>query len=67
MIDSSKSDLSEDSFKELSSSDIIIAGGEKNEWDYPLEVKIEDVYSYILKNYELKERFNNWEVFVKKY
>ncbi len=53
--------------KELSSSDIIIAGGEKNEWDYPLEVKIEDVYSYILKNYELKESFNNWEVFVKKY
>ena len=46
---------------------IIIAGGEKNEWDYPLEVKIEDVYSYILKNYELKESFNNWEVFVKKY
>ena len=53
--------------KELSNSDIIIAGGEKNEWDYPLEVKIEDVYSYILKNYELKESFNNWEVFVKKY
>ena len=65
---SAASKLNQNQFiKELSNSAIIIAGGEKNEWDYPLEVKIKDVYSYILKNYELKESFDNWEIFVKKY
>lgn len=53
--------------KEISNSDIIITGGEKNNWDLPLKVKIEYVYKYILNNYELSYSFKDWEILIKKY
>ena len=53
--------------KELSNSNIVIAGGEKNKWDYPLKVKIDLVYSHILNNYELKDSFSDWEILIRKH
>ena len=52
--------------KELSNTNIIIAGGKKNNWDYPLKLKVYYVYKHITKNYELIESFDNWNIFVKK-
>ena len=51
---------------ELSNSDIIIEGGTKNNWDYPLKLKVNYVHKHIIKNYELIESFDNWNIFVKK-
>ena len=45
----------------------MIAGGEKNKWDYPLKVKIDLVYSHILNNYELKDSFSDWEILIRKH
>ena len=53
--------------KEMSNSDIIITGGEKNNWDLPLKVKNEYVYKYIINNYELSYSFKDWEILIKKY
>ena len=53
--------------KELSNSNIVIAGGEKNKWDYPLKIKINLVYSHILNNYELKDSFSDWEILIRKH
>ena len=50
--------------KEMSNSDIIVSGGQKNDWDLPLQVKIEDVHNYIIKNYSLSEKF--YDLFIKK-
>ena len=52
---------------QLSNSNIVIAGGEKNKWDYPLKVKIDLVYSHILNNYELKDSFSDWEILIRKH
>jgi len=52
--------------KELSGTDIIIEGGRKDSWDYPLKIKIHYVFKHIVKNYELIESFDNWNIFVKK-
>ena len=49
----------------MSNSDIIVSGGQKNDWDLPLQVKIEDVHNYIIKNYLLSEKFYDWEIFIK--
>jgi hypothetical protein len=51
----------------MSNSDIIITGGEKNNWDLPLKVKNEYVYKYIINNYELSYSFKDWEILIKKY
>ena len=51
--------------KEMSNSDIIVSGGQKNDWDLPLQVKVEDVYNYIIDNYSLSEKFYDWEIFIK--
>ena len=47
--------------KEMTNSDIIVSGGQKNDWDLPLQVKIEDVYNYIINNYSLSEKFYDWK------
>jgi len=52
--------------KELSNTNFIIAGGKKNNWDYPLELKVHYVHKHITKNYELIDSFDNWNIFVKK-
>ena len=31
----------------MSNSDIIVSGGQKNDWDLPLQVKIEDVITIL--------------------
>ena len=51
---------------ELSKTNLIITGGEKNNWDYPLEKKLHYVYQHILDKYELNESFNSWSIFIKK-
>lgn len=51
---------------ELSKTNLIIAGGEKNNWDYPLEKKLHIVHKFILEKYELKESFKSWSIFIKK-
>jgi len=51
---------------ELSKTNLIITGGEKNNWDYPLEKKLHYVYEHILDKYELNESFNSWSIFIKK-
>jgi len=64
---SASSKLNQNQFiKELPKSKMIITGGEKNNWDYPLKVKIYYVYEYILKNYKLTESFGDWNIFVRK-
>ena len=64
---SATSKLNQNQFiKELSNSNIIITGGKKNNWDYPLKVKLNHVYKHIMKNYELIDSFDNWNIFVKK-
>ena len=52
--------------KELPKAKFIIAGGEKNNWDYPLKVKIHYVYEYIIENYTLTESLGKWNIFVRK-
>ena len=52
--------------KELSDTDIIIEGGRKDSWDYPLKIKIHHVFKHIVKNYELIDSFDNWNIFVRK-
>ena len=49
----------------MTNSDIIDSGGQKNDWDLPLQVKVEDVYNYIIDNYSLSEKFYDWEIFIK--
>ena len=51
---------------ELSKTNLIITGGEKNNWDYPLEKKLHIVHKFILEKYELKESFKSWSIFIKK-
>ena len=64
---SAASKLNQNQFiNELSNSDIIIEGGTKNNWDYPLKLKVNYVHKHIIKNYELIESFDNWNIFVKK-
>ena len=52
--------------KELSDTNIIIEGGRKDSWDYPLKIKINNVFNHIEENYELIESFDNWNIFVRK-
>ena len=45
---------------------LIIKGGRKNNWDLPLEKKLNLVNSYIDSNFLKKEELKYWELFLRK-
>lgn len=50
---------------ELENTNLIIAGGDKNDWDLPLEKKINLVHDYININYQVLKKLYNWTIYIK--
>ena len=50
---------------DLKKVDLIIYGGQKNLWDYPLSEKLFLVDNYINKNFYILESFESWNVLIR--
>ncbi|MDA7769744.1 hypothetical protein N8925_00375 [Candidatus Pelagibacter sp.] len=51
---------------ELNNTEIIISGGQKNNWDMPLSKKMFVVQKYIDENYYLYKSINKWNILLSK-
>ena len=50
---------------ELKNTDFIIAGGDKNNWEFPLEKKLMLIDSFIKQNFILQKEIHNWKIYFK--
>jgi len=50
---------------ELKNTDFIIAGGDKNNWEFPLEKKLMLIDSFIKQNFILQKEIHNWKIYLK--
>jgi hypothetical protein len=50
---------------ELKNTDFIIAGGDKNNWEFPLEKKLMLIDSFIKQNFILQKEIHNWKIYIK--
>lgn len=50
---------------DLQKVDLIINGGQKNSWEYPLSEKLFLVHDYISKNFFISDRFEDWNILIR--
>jgi hypothetical protein len=50
---------------ELKNAKLIITGGDKNNWDLPLEKKINLVHNHINMNYQVSKKIYNWSIYIR--
>ena len=50
---------------DLEKIDLIIGGGQKNLWDYPLNEKLFLVDEYIDENFYISDSFEDWKILIR--
>ena len=52
--------------KEMKNTNLIITGGPRDNWDFPLRIKLNKLYEEVDKNFENIYSLNDWRVYLRK-
>ena len=52
--------------EEMKNTNLIITGGPRDNWDFPLRIKLNKLYEEVDRNFENIYSFNDWHVYLRK-
>ena len=50
----------------MKNTNLIITGGPRDNWDFPLRIKLSKLYEEVDRNFENIYSFNDWHVYLRK-
>ncbi len=52
--------------EEMKNTNLIITGGSRDNWDFPLKIKLAKLYEEVDQNFENIYSFNDWQIYLRK-